>query len=49
MVQRVFLLSMKSVAGQDSQLEIRVRGPDNVEMYWEWGGREGKAVPGTPE
>lgn len=28
-----------SVVGEESQLEVRMRGPSNTEVSWEWGDR----------
>ena len=39
----ILVLSRKHVVGEDSQLEVRVRGPGNAEISWEWGGFEGVA------
>lgn len=46
-VQGTFVLSTKSVAGEDSQIEVRIRGVGGAEVSWEWGSSE--VVPGAGE
>ena len=36
----VFVLNENSVIGEQSCLDVRVRGPGNTETSWKWGGQE---------
>ena len=37
---RIFVLSGNSAIGEESYLEVRVRGPGNTETSWKWGDQE---------
>lgn len=34
----VFVLKESYVVGEESHLEVKVRGPGNAETSWKWGG-----------